>query len=317
MEISSRYSELVIDKVPDFHNNELLRECLNDEQLLSELLINNKEFALSIIKTYIGSLAYIRDKFNIEEDDLLQLAYIGITNALQTFDFDRNIKFTTYCYRPILWEIKPYIYKDSWTVPLSRESIKLMGDMETIANNLGYFPTPEYLADSLGVDIKKVLEVIMFAGNIQSLDAESMSTTLDSVMEDPDQFETTSIDSVYIEQLVDQSGFDDREREVVALMLKDYNNSRIAEELGIYPMTVNRIQERMRLKAQDSYFDKKSTKYSEEVDIIAEACEERDEKMSIEDIAELLEVCGYDLEQYSPRVLYYIRQRALLKLEEE
>lgn len=317
MELSSRYKELQVKDLPDFHNNELLKACLHNEQLLSELLYANKEFALSIIQSYVGRLDDLKDKFNVEEEDLLQLAFLGITQALRTFDFDRNIKFTTYCYRPILWEIKPYIYKDAWTVPLSRGAVKLLGQMMNVSDSLGYIPPAETLAEMLEVSVERIHEVYMFGGGVVSLDSPAIEESLDTILEDPDQFELGLVDSVYIKQLVAACEFDETEKKVVKLMLKDYSNSRIAEELGVYPMTINRIQERMRSKVSRDFFDKRSTKYTDEVDIISEDMIERNEKMSIDDISELLEVCGYDLEDYSSRVLYYIRQRALLKVEEQ
>lgn len=316
MGLSSRYKELRDKEVPDFHNNRLLKECLSDEQLMSEVLVRNKEFALSIIKTYIGSIEYIRDKFDIEEEDLLQLAYIGITNALRTFDFDRNIKFTTYCYRPIIWEINPYIYKDTWAVPLSRSSVKLMWEMDKLANELGYHPSPEEFAKKLNVPVERILEVLMFAGNMVSLNSESMENSIDEVLKDPHEFEGNSLDRIYIDQLVEEAEFDDFEKKVVELMLKDYNNSRIAEELGVYPMTVNRAIEKMRNKASKEYLDKKATKYSKEVEIVAEEIAELGEVLTVEEIQDLLDVCGFDIDTYSLRVLYYIRQRAISISEE-
>lgn len=314
--MSSRYKELRDKQVPDFHNNRLLKECLLNDELMSEVLIRNKEFSLSIIKTYIGSIEYIKDKFDIEEEDLLQLAYIGITNALRTFDFDRNIKFTTYCYRPIIWEINPYIYKDIWAVPLSRNSVRLMWRMDTLANELGYAPSPEEFAKKLNVPIDRIQEVLMFAGNMLSLDAESMNNSVDEILKDSYDFADMTENRLYIEQLVEEADFTEFERKIVELMLKDYNNSRIAEELGVYPMTINRAQEKMRQKASKESLQKTATKYCQEVEIVSEEIVERGEVLSVEDVQELLDVCGFDVSTYSLRILYYIRQRAITQSEE-
>lgn len=318
MAVSSRYMELVQENVPDFHNNRLLKACLEDDTLLSELLVRNKEFALTIIKTYIGSIEYIKDKFDIEEEDLLQLAYIGITNSLRTFDFERNIKFTTYCYRPIIWEINPYVYKDTWAVPLSRSSVRLMKEMDNLADELGYLPTPEEFARLLQVPVERILEIAMFAGGMLSLDKESGTNegSNEGLLKDPYEFSDKSDTRIYIDQLVEDAEFDEFEKQIVELMLKDYNNSRIAEELGVYPMTINRAQEKMRTKASKENLIKKSTKYSEEVEIVAEDILERGYVLTVEEIQELLDVCGFDMKNYSLRILYYIRQRAIALSEE-
>ena len=168
---SSKYEQLRKDGVPDLHNNELLKACREDSELLAELLQENKDFIFSIITYYKGNIETIKDKFNVTEEELLQHAYIGVLTALKEFDFDKGVRFTTYMYRPILWEINRLLYSDSKLVRLSRSAIALIKQMEKIENKLGYFPRPEELAEMLDVPVERIEEVLRFATDLIYIDS--------------------------------------------------------------------------------------------------------------------------------------------------
>jgi RNA polymerase sigma factor (sigma-70 family) len=308
---SPKYEQLRKDGVPDLHNNELLKACREDSELLAELLQENKDFIFSIITYYKGNIETIKDKFNVTEEELLQHAYIGVITALKEFDFDRGVRFTTYMYRPILWEINQLLYSDSKLVRLSRSAIDLIKRMEKIENKLGYFPRPEELAEMLDVPVERIEEVLRFATDLTYIDSlENFEPEDFSV-----NYEKNITDKVYVENLLKESGLDEFELKVADLIMEGDNNSQIAEKLGVYPMTVNRAIERIRSKVENDFDDKRVSKYEEEIKLITEEMEELGCIMSIEDIKDLLDVCGFDISVYTPRILYYIRQKALKRVD--
>lgn len=310
---SPKYEQLRKDGVPDLHNNELLKACREDSELLAELLQENKDFIFSIITYYKGNIETIKAKFNVTEEELLQHAYIGVLTALKEFDFDRGVRFTTYMYRPILWEINQLLYSDSKLVRLSRSAIDLIKRMEKIENKLGYFPRPEELAEMLDVPVERIEEVLRFATDLTYIDSlENFEPEDFSV-----SYEKNITDKVYVENLLKESGLDEFELKVADLIMEGDNNSQIAEKLGVYPMTVNRAIERIRSKVENDFDDKRVSKYEEEIKLIAEEMEELSCIMSIEDIKDLLDVCGFDISVYTPRILYYIRQKALKRVDIE
>ncbi|MNY65585.1 hypothetical protein D3C86_2028750 [compost metagenome] len=80
-------------------------------------------------------------------------------------------------------------------------------------------------------------------------------------------------------------------------------------------MTVNRDIARIREKVlNDIEDDRKVSKYDAEIDLIADEIKERG-VLQIDDISDLLDVCGYDLSNYTSRILYYIRQKACNKAQ--
>lgn len=310
---SPKYEQLRKDGVPDLHNNELLKACREDSELLAELLQENKDFIFSIIAYYKGNIETIKDKFNVTEEELLQHAYIGVLTALKEFDFDRGVLFTTYMYRPILWEINQLLYNDSRLVRLSRSAVDLIKRMEKIENKLGYFPRPEELAKMLNVPIERIEEVLRFATDLIYIDSlENFEPEDFSV-----NYEKNITDKVYVENLLKESELDEFELKVADLIMEGDNNSQIAEKLDVYPMTVNRAIERIRSKVENNFDGKRVSKYEEEINLVAEEMEELGCIMPIDEIKDLLDVCGYDISVYTPRILYYIKQKALKRINSE
>ena len=58
---------------------------------------------------YASKLASKFDKSDIEFDDLRSQAYVGLVEAANSFDFNRNIKFTSYAYSVITFKLIEYI----------------------------------------------------------------------------------------------------------------------------------------------------------------------------------------------------------------
>lgn len=310
---STKFEQLRLEGTPDLHNNNLLKACLEDSDLLAELLQENKDFIFSIIAHYKGNIESLKDRFNIAEEELLQHAYIGVMTALKDFDFDRGVRFTTFAYRPILWEINQFLYSDSKLVRLSRSAVDLVKRMEQVENELGHFPRPEELAKILNVPVERIEEVLRFATDLTYIDSLESFEPEDLTL----SYENNIMDKVYVQGLLEGSGLDEFESKVAELIMEGLNNSQIAEQLGVYPMTINRAIERIRSKVENDFDDKRVSKYEEEIELIAEEMEELGCIMQIDNIKDLLDVCGYDISIYTPRILYYIRQKAMKRVEDE
>ncbi|MFF2889481.1 sigma-70 family RNA polymerase sigma factor [Paenibacillus sp. NPDC057967] len=283
---------------------------------MGDFLRANRDFIFSIIIHFKGSIEELITKFRITEDELYQHACIGILTAIRDFDFDRGIKFTTYVVRPILWEINHLLYSDSQSVRLSRGAVDLIKKMVEIEGALGYRPAEREMAELLKVSVERYREIAMFSDELEHYDAMDNFEVIDK---DERKVEEEVTNRIYVQQLLDDPIFTDFEKKVMRLVLGDAsnNNTQIAERLNVYPMTINRTLHRIRTKIENQESETKSektqlaSKYEREISIIAQESKERNKLLRIEDITELLEVCGYDTDKYTTRVLYYIRQKAI------
>lgn len=305
-----KYQMLKKEGVPDFHNNELLKACKEDKELLAEVLLNNKNIILSIISRHRYNIKALEKMCNVDEEDILQHAYIGIMYALENFDFDKGVKFTTYMYRPVIWEINQCLFNNSKMIRLTRNAVELLKQIEDIVDELGYFPSADTIASMLDIPVKKVEEILRFVSDITYFDAYS-----DLDPEDKDaEFEAEVMDSLYIENALKNAGLDEKEMKIINLLRKGYNKSQIAEELGMYPMSVSRTIDRIKAKIENTYIDKGISKYEDEINLVMNEIEERGEVLEVSEIKELLDVCGFDIDKYTKRTLHYIREMAVKRL---
>lgn len=97
-------------------------------------------------------------------DDLVQEGYVGLIKAVDRFDPDKQIKFSTYACHLIVGEIRHYlrdlgriIHEPGWHFELRQRITKTA---DALVQQTGHAPTPEQIANHLNVKIETVREVL-------------------------------------------------------------------------------------------------------------------------------------------------------------
>lgn len=110
-------------------------------------------------------------------EDLVQVASVGLIKAVDRFDVDRNIEFSTYATPNILGEIKRYFRDKGWAMRVPRGLQELrQSAKEAIRESTiktGHSPSIRELAETLDSDLESVAEALTLgrAYNTASLDA--------------------------------------------------------------------------------------------------------------------------------------------------
>ncbi len=110
-------------------------------------------------------------------DDLVQVASVGLIKAVDRFDVDRKIEFSTYATPNILGEIKRYFRDKGWAMRVPRGLQELRQSAKEVIRNetvrTGRSPTLQELAETLDADVEGVAEALTLgrAYNTASLDA--------------------------------------------------------------------------------------------------------------------------------------------------
>ena len=186
-------------------------------------------------------------------DDLVQVGTIGLIKAVDRFDAERGVEFSTYATPTIIGEIKRHFRDKGWAIRVPRRLQELRIAMTAanadLSQQLGRSATPTELAERLGTTVEEVLECIE-SGNAYatlSLDAgdhgddgvASMLNTLGEV--DP------SLEHVEVRESIRPLLAVLPEREKRILLLRFFQNmtqSQIAEEIGVSQMHVSRLLNR-------------------------------------------------------------------------
>lgn len=184
-------------------------------------------------------------------EDLIQVARIGLVNAVDRWDPRRGTAFSTFAVPTITGELRRYFRDRTWTIRPPRDLQDLYMDVQRVrqmlAGELGREPTAGDVADRLGRTREEVVEALQAgdAHSPRSLDApvgddgNDVRTGLD-MLADSRMDIARSEDGAALEQL----GYvlNDRDWEVVRLRYQeDLLQRQIAERVGVSQMQVSRI----------------------------------------------------------------------------
>ena len=203
---------------------------------------------------------YGRESWHAE--DLVQVASLGLLKAIDRFDAERGIAFSSFATPTIVGELKRYFRDKSWTVRVPRDLQELTLNVNRAADELegelGRAPTAAQVADRLGVTVEQVLEARVAASARHGLslerpggDSDDEDATLGDRLGAVDDDLARAEDTVTVQRLM--SSLAERERTILHLRFhEDLTQMEIAQRLGLSQMHVSRLirQSITRLRAE-------------------------------------------------------------------
>jgi RNA polymerase sigma-B factor len=183
-------------------------------------------------------------------DDLFQVACLGLVKAVDRFDPERGVAFSTYAVPTITGELKRYFRDRMWSVRVPRDLQELALKVERVASELSLGlarqPTVAEIADAVGASDEDVLEALEAARayGATSLDSplgdDGEVETLGDSLGTEDHGFTRAEQRVTLEDLM--RALTPREREVLRLRFaEDLTQAEIGERIGVSQMHVSRI----------------------------------------------------------------------------
>jgi RNA polymerase sigma-B factor len=184
-------------------------------------------------------------------DDLLQVANLGLVNAVDRFDPERGIPFTAFASPTILGELKRHFRDRVWTVRVPRGLHDRMAEVEKatteLTKELQRSPTVGEIAARLELEQTDVLEVMEANHNRRPLSLDRPAGADDGEDSPPTEWiggEDEGFELVEGRIALDAAlpHLDERERLVLRLrFVEDMTQSQIAEQIGHSQMHVSRI----------------------------------------------------------------------------
>ncbi len=188
-------------------------------------------------------------------EDLIQVGTIGLINAIDRFDSERGIKFSTYATPTIVGEIRRYFRDKAWSLKVPRRLQELNQTaskaQEALSGKLGRPPTIREVAQRLGTTEEETLEAIELgnAYDTVSLDSKMMGDS-DSAPLSLAEFvgsEDESLKSLEKYGDLDHAleSLEPRERAIIVhRFFQDMSQAEVAKTLNISQMHVSRLQNR-------------------------------------------------------------------------
>ncbi len=170
------------------------RRLVWDKKRTRELFLHYREFQDEesrdeLITMYLNLVKYLASRFrNRGEpiDDLIQVGTIGLIKAIDRFDTDREVEFTTYATPTIVGELKRYFRDKGWAIKVPRRlqelSFRVNQAVDQLTQKIQRSPTILEIAEYLGVTTEEVLEAMETseAYNFVSLETDRNSDGSDS-----------------------------------------------------------------------------------------------------------------------------------------
>src|SRR4051794_8777654 len=102
-----------------------------------------------------------------EYDDLVQVASHGLIKAIDRYDLDRGLAFSSFAVPTILGELKRHFRDHAWAVRVPRElkerALQVRRTSEQLSAQLGRSPTPAEIAFVIDSSVERVLEALQTA----------------------------------------------------------------------------------------------------------------------------------------------------------
>lgn len=182
-------------------------------------------------------------------DDLVQVARLGLLNAIDRFDPERGTEFVAFAVPTIMGEVRRHFRDSSWAVRVPRRlkelHLALSQASGKLAQRLGRAPTPSELAEELDLAHEEVWDGLLAGNAYQSVsmdaayDDDGTLPLVETVGENDGEFDNVEYHESLQPLLAD---LPERERRV--LILRFFGNmtqTQIAERVGISQMHVSRL----------------------------------------------------------------------------
>ena len=210
--------------------------------------IAREEFAVCNMRLVLSVLQRFRGRCN-STDDLFQVGCVGLMKAIDNFDMNQNVKFSTYAVPMIIGEIKRFL-RDNNSVRVSRSlrdtAYKVLKAREELIKVTCEEPNVDLIAEHLQIPVSEVAIAMEAISEPMSLcdpvynDGDDTIYLMDQVSDSKDS-EDKWVENLNLKDAL--SKLNEREKEIVKLRYYiGKTQMEVSEEIGISQAQVSRLE---------------------------------------------------------------------------
>lgn len=212
-----------------------------DEQAKEEYIKGNLRLVLSVIKRFGAS--------GENPDDLFQIGCIGLIKAINNFNTELDVKFSTYAVPMIIGEIRRYM-RDNNSIRVSRSlrdtAYKAIYAKENYIKHHMKEPTVQEIAEEIGISKEDVVFALDAIQAPMSLQEPVYNEGGDALYVMDQISDTKNKEERWVESLSLQAAMEhlsERERHIITLrFFEGKTQMEVAENIGISQAQVSRLE---------------------------------------------------------------------------
>ena len=221
---------------------ELLKRARGgDMEAREQLIAGNLRLVLSVIQKFTNRGENV--------DDLFQVGCIGLIKAIDNFNTDLDVRFSTYGVPMIVGEIRRYL-RDNSTIRVSRAmrdtAYKVLQAKEAYMAKHQKEPTVEEIAQILGIKREDVVFALDAILDPVSLYEPIYSDSGDTVCVMDQVKDSKNTDEMWLEHIALReavSHLTEREQKILAMRFyQSKTQMEVSEEIGISQAQVSRLE---------------------------------------------------------------------------
>lgn len=219
----------------------LLLSRAGDVHARDELIEGNLRLVLSVVQKFANR--------NDNADDLFQVGAIGLIKAIDNFNVELDVKFSTYAVPMIIGEIRRYL-RDNNSIRVSRSvrdlAYKSLKMKEELTKELSYEPSAMMIARALNEKQEDVIFSMEAITEPVSLFEPVYNDSGDSIYVMDQIKDSSSSEELWIESIAlrdAMKALNEREKRIINMRFYDgKTQSEVASEIGISQAQVSRLE---------------------------------------------------------------------------
>ena len=215
-----------------------------DEQARAQIVQENTGLVWCVVKRFAHR--------GMEMEDLFQIGNIGLLKAIDKFDTEYEVKFSTYAVPMIAGEIKRFL-RDDGILKVSRTlkelSYKAYLCQEKLQEQWGREPTITEIAMALEVTPEELMMAFEASGEVESLQKPVFQNDgqevclMDKIVQEETQ-EEMIVDQLLLRQLLGTLNKEERQL-IYWRYFADWTQSQVGKEMGISQVQVSRLEKKI------------------------------------------------------------------------
>lgn len=215
-----------------------------DKEARARLVEENTGLVWCVVKRFYNR--------GVELEDLFQIGTIGLLKAIDKFDLNYDVKFSTYAVPMITGEIKRFL-RDDGMIKVSRSlkelSYKAYLCREKLQERFGREPSVTELAGELGVEPEELMAALDASSEVESLhkpiyQSDGQEVSLMDRLPWRAEPEEEILDHLLLKELL--GGLEKEERQLIYLRyFADRTQAQAGKELGISQVQVSRLEKKI------------------------------------------------------------------------